>query len=313
MPAFSPKHSSILIIDDDINMIRMLNQILQGFGRILFATSGEMGLAVAKEQKPDLILLDVSMVPMDGYEVCRRLKNDDATSSSAIIFVTANVGMDSEIACLNAGAVDFICKPLNPPVVQARVRTHLRLKQDAAELESLAQHDALTGLYNRGYFDKAINLEFRRLQRHQLPLGIALIDIDHFKSYNDTYGHIAGDAALTAVAETLQQATKRPGELVARYGGEEFVALLPQVDEAILTQYGQMICEAVQALQLPHKASATAEFITISVGLCLGIPAMFSSAKELTEHADRALYLAKEQGRNQSQFLRDSQKQAIRL
>lgn len=313
MSAYLPQQSTILIIDDDIQLIRLLSQIVKDFGRVLFATSGEEGIAIAKEHKPDLILLDVGMASMDGYEVCRRIKEDEITSHIAIIFVTANSGMENEVACFDAGAVDFISKPLNPPVVQARVRTHLRLIRDSAALEMLAQHDALTGLYNRGYFDKAIEAEYKRLQRHQLPLGIALIDIDHFKNYNDTYGHIAGDAALKAVAEALQQATKRPGELVARYGGEEFVALLPQVDEAILTQYGQMICEAVLALRLPHKASATAEFITISVGLSLGVPAMFSSAKELTEHADRALYLAKEQGRNQSQFLRDSQKQAIRL
>lgn len=299
MPAYLPKQSSILIIDDDIYLIRILSEILSDFGRIFFASNGEMGIQVAREQKPDLILLDVTMVPIDGYEVCRRLKDDEATRNIAIIFVTANSGMESEIACLDAGAVDFISKPLNPPVVQARVRTHLRLIHDSAALEMLAQRDALTGLYNRRYFDKAIESEYRRLKRHQLPLGIALVDVDYFKNYNDTYGHIAGDAALKAVAEALQMATKRPGELVARYGGEEFVVLLPQVDEAALNQYGRMICEVVSALQIPHKASSCAELVTISVGLSIGIPQTNSSPKTCIERADRALYQAKENGRNQ--------------
>jgi len=304
MSAYSPKDSSILIIDDDINLIRLMSQMLKDFGRILFATNGEMGLHIAQEQKPDLILLDVEMAPMDGYEVCRRLKSDEATSASAIIFVTAKVGMESEIACLDAGAVDFICKPLNPLVVQARVRTHLRLKQNTAALESLAQHDSLTGLYNRRYFNAAIETEYRRLQRHQLPLGLALIDIDHFKKYNDTYGHIAGDAAICAVASALEQATKRPGELVARYGGEEFVVLLPQVDEAILKQYGQMICDKVRSLEIPHSSSDTLPWVSISVGLAFLIPDGKSLPEELTKQADQALYLAKASGRNQYQLFR---------
>lgn len=304
MSAYSPKDSSILIIDDDINLIRLMSQMLKDFGRILFATNGEMGLHIAQEQKPDLILLDVEMAPMDGYEVCRRLKSDEATSASAIIFVTAKVGMESEIACLDAGAVDFICKPLNPLVVQARVRTHLRLQQNTAALESLAQHDSLSGLYNRRYFNMAIEAEYRRLQRHQLPLGLAMVDIDHFKKYNDTYGHIAGDGAICAVAKALEHATKRPGEVVARYGGEEFVVLLPQVDAEILSQYGQMICDKVQALELPHATSDTSAWVSISVGLALVIPNSQSLPEDLIKQADQALYLAKQNGRNQYHLLR---------
>jgi diguanylate cyclase (GGDEF)-like protein len=298
MPAYSPKESTILIIDDDVILIRMLSHILKDFGQILFAVNGDHGLQIAAEHKPDLILLDVGMLPMDGYEVCRRLKNDDATSASAIIFVTANTGMDTEIACLNAGAVDFITKPLNPPVVQARVRTHLRLKHDSAALERLAQHDALTGLYNRRFFDKALETEYSRLQRHQLPLGIALVDIDCFKKYNDTYGHLAGDRALKAVAQAIEVATKRPGEFVARYGGEEFVVVLPQIDEQTLKQYGQMICEEIRALEIPHSSSEIYRHITISVGLVHAIPTIDSSPQALVDQADQALYRAKTLGRN---------------
>ncbi|GGX13556.1 GGDEF domain-containing response regulator [Undibacterium macrobrachii] len=302
MPAYSPNDSTILIIDDDVNLIRMLSHILKDFGRVLFAVDGEQGLEIAKKHKPDLILLDVGMLPLDGYEVCRRLKNDDATSKSAIIFVTANTGMDTEIACLDAGAVDFITKPLNPPVVQARVRTHLRLQHDSAALERLAQYDALTGLYNRRYFDKALEAEYNRLQRHQLPLGIALIDIDFFKKYNDTYGHLAGDAALKAVAHVIEAATKRPAEFVARYGGEEFVVVLPQTDEQTLKQYGQMICDEVLALKIPHDTSDIFQNITISVGLAHAIPTVDSSPQTLVDRADQALYRAKTLGRNRCEI-----------
>ena len=306
MPTYLSDQSSILIVDDDINSIRMLSHVLKDFGRILFATSGEKALEIAKDQKPDLILLDVEMSPMDGYEVCRALKHDDACNNCAIVFMTANVGMEVEIACLDAGAVDFIPKPFNPPVVQARVRTHLRLKHNSAVLESLAQHDAMTGLYNRGYFNQAIESEYRRLQRHQQPLGIALVDIDYFKNYNDSYGHIAGDVTLTAVAKALELATKRPGELVARYGGEEFVVLLPQVDKSILLQYGLMLCETVRALQIPHVASNCSHHITISVGLSLTTPSHDTSPSVLLEQADRALYQAKKNGRNRCQFFADA-------
>ena len=146
--------------------------------------------------------------------------------------------------------------------------------------------------------------QHRRLQRHQLPLGIALVDIDHFKKYNDHYGHIAGDGALSAVASALELATKRPGEMVARYGGEEFVVLLPQVNEAILTQYGQLICNAVQALQIPHGTSETSPWVTISVGLASLVPTSDSSPVGLLERADSALYLAKERGRNRYELFR---------
>jgi diguanylate cyclase (GGDEF)-like protein len=298
MPAYSPKESTILIIDDDVTLIRILSHILKDFGQILFAVNGDHGLQIAREHKPDLILLDVGMLPMDGYEVCRRLKNDDATSKSAIIFVTANTGMETEVACLNAGAVDFITKPLNPPVVQARVRTHLRLIQDSAALESQAQRDGLTGLYNRRYFDKAIAAEYSRLQRHQLPLGIAVIDIDYFKKYNDSYGHLAGDIALRAVAHAIEAATKRPGEFVARYGGEEFVVVLPQIDGHTLKQYGQMICEEIRALKIPHSTSEICQSISISAGLAHGIPTIDSSPQALVDQADQALYRAKSLGRN---------------
>nr|WP_315469566.1 diguanylate cyclase [uncultured Undibacterium sp.] len=311
MPVYSFKESTILIIDDDVNLIRMLSHILKDFGKILFAVNGDQGLQIAKEQKPDLILLDVGMQPMDGYEVCRCLKNDEATSKSAIIFVTANTGMDTEIACLNAGAVDFITKPLNPPVVQARVRTHLRLIHDSAALELLAQHDALTGLYNRRYFDKAIEAEYSRLQRHQLPLGIALVDIDYFKRYNDTYGHPAGDIALKAVAQAIEAVTKRPGEFVARYGGEEFVVVLPQINEQTLQQYGQMICESIRVLEIPHSTSEIYQYITISVGLAYAIPTIDSSPQSLLDHADQALYRAKTLNRNRFEiFSRQDQSQS---
>jgi diguanylate cyclase (GGDEF)-like protein len=298
MPAYSPKESTILIIDDDVNLIRILSQILKDFGQILFAVDGDHGLQIAREHNPDLILLDVGMLPMDGFEVCRRLKNDDRTSNSAIIFVTANTGMETEVACLNAGAVDFITKPLNPPVVQARVRTHLRLIHDSAALESQAQRDGLTGLYNRRYFDKAVTAEYSRLQRHQLPMAIVLIDIDYFKKYNDTYGHLAGDVALRAVAHAIEAATKRPGEFVARYGGEEFVVVLPQIDEQTLKQYGQMICHEIRALEIPHSTSEICQHITISAGLAHGIPTIDSSPQVLVDQADQALYRAKRLGRN---------------
>ncbi len=300
MLELSASQSIILIIDDNATTIRLLSNILKNQGKILFATDGESGIRLARERKPQLILLDVEMPSMDGFEVCRQLKAEFDTRDCAVIFITANTSVESEVACLDAGAVDFISKPLNPPVVTARVKTHLRLQHNAETLDRLAKRDGLTGLFNRRFFDQAIADEFSRMQRQALPLGIALIDIDSFKNYNDAYGHTAGDAVLKAVAETINAAAKRPGEIVARYGGEEFVAILPYLNSEEISPFGDLLCQKIRELKLPHDRSTCGDIVTISVGLASVIPSERVSVKYLIDLADKALYLAKENGRNRS-------------
>ncbi|WP_374337304.1 diguanylate cyclase domain-containing protein [Leeia sp.] len=290
----------ILIIDDSVTMQRLLGSLLKECGQIVCAISGAQGIDLARTLRPQLVLLDVEMPGMNGYEVCAALKADEVTRDSAIIFVTATNSMESEVAALEAGAVDFITKPINPPTALARVRTHIKLQQHALAMQYLAQRDGLTGIFNRRFFDAQLELEIARHRRQGLPLGLALIDIDHFKLYNDHYGHQLGDSCLQAVANCLANSTRRPGEVMARYGGEEFVALLPYCSAEDVLKYGTHLCAQVQQLQLPHAASTVCGEVTISVGVASVLPDATMLAAELVGKADAALYRAKSAGRNQA-------------
>jgi diguanylate cyclase (GGDEF)-like protein len=296
--------SLILIIDDNVPNIRLLATVLADKATILFATNGARGLQIAREKRPQLILLDLQMPDMNGYEVCRALKSDPVTQECVVIFVTGNTNSEAEVAGLEAGAVDYLTKPLNPPIVRARVQTQLTLKQHAEMLQQLASRDGLTGLYNRRYFDHQLNLEWRRHQRQELPLSLALIDVDHFKAYNDGYGHLEGDACLRQVAQVLAQCTRRPGEMVSRYGGEEFAVILPATAIEDGGRYGGWLCAQMRARQLPHAHSATAAHVTISVGVATVVPTPGVDANVLLSQADSALYKAKQLGRNQAAVYR---------
>lgn len=290
--------STILIIDDNVDTIRLLSSMISDQGRVIFATEGRNGIVLAKRELPQLILLDVEMSTMDGYEVCRLIRNDPAMDGTAIVFVTARSSTQDEIACLEAGAVDYITKPLNAPLVQARVRTHLRLQHALRTLSSHAKRDGLTGVYNRRYFDELSAVEFGRHKRHSSPLAIALIDVDNFKAYNDTHGHQNGDRCLVEVATAVSSSIKRPGEFVARYGGEEFVVVLPGVQTQALDDIGTLICSAVRKLEIPHGGMPARTNLTVSVGLSVVSGAEDDSLKALIGRADDALYAAKAAGRD---------------
>ena len=294
---------SILIIDDSVDTIRLLSGMLRDLGQISFATSGEAGLQLACQRPPDLILLDVEMSAMNGYETCRKLKSNPTTQHCAIIFVTANTTAESEVAALEAGAVDYIAKPLNPPVVRARVQTHLRLQLNSTALAKLASKDALTGLYNRRYFDSVAEKELQRHRRQKLPLGIAFIDIDCFKAYNDGYGHQQGDICLRQVANAIDFATRRPDEVVARFGGEEFIVILPYATAEDASAYGEWICRRVSELDIEHAFSHVASHVTISVGATSKVPEEGETMQKFVRAADEALYLAKSSGRNCSKLV----------
>jgi diguanylate cyclase (GGDEF)-like protein len=303
--------NTILVIDDNPDTIRLLSAMVRDQGRVLFATSGAAGVALARQQRPQLILLDVEMQGMDGFAVNEEIRRDPDLRSSAVIFVTAQSTPEAEIACLDAGAVDFIPKPLTAAVVQARVRTHLRLQSALAALDELANQDGLTGLYNRRYFDRQLATEFARHRRHQLPLGLALIDVDDFKLFNDRYGHQRGDSCLQEVAESLRDGARRPGELAARYGGEEFVVLLPNTTPEALARYGEWLCKRIAALGIAHAAASAAPHVTCSVGLCAVLPAEGDTAQAMLHAADMALYRAKRAGRNRAVLAGPEPEQAL--
>ncbi|MGJ9420256.1 diguanylate cyclase domain-containing protein [Massilia sp. CMS3.1] len=293
--------TTILLIDDDAAMIDYLSILLGDKGSLISALSGETGIALALRIRPDLILLDVSMDGIDGFEVCRRLKEDVSTRNIPILFVTAGDDEEVEVKALELGAADFIAKPLRPSIARARVDTQLALRRSTLMMEELANLDGLTALFNRRFFDGKLETEIARHRRQKQPLAVALIDVDHFKKYNDSLGHQRGDDCLKTIARTLGNCARRPGEVIARYGGEEFVILIPDcaIDDA--TRYGARLCQMINDLALPHPAAAA--HVTISVGIHSQVPDASATGRQFLERADRALYRAKANGRNQSMLV----------
>jgi diguanylate cyclase (GGDEF)-like protein len=289
---------TILLIDDQPDVIKFLSLLLASLGKVAFAKNGTAGIEKAHSLLPDLILLDIQMPGLDGFEVCRQLKASRATASIPILFVTSGNDEMIEVAALEAGAVDFIAKPLRPQIVRARVAAHLALRRQTVNMQKLVDLDSLTRIHNRRYFDGMLDVETSRHRRHGASLTLAMIDVDHFKRFNDALGHQAGDDCLCAVARALKSATRRPGETLARYGGEEFVSILPGSNESDANRYGAWIIEKVNALKIPHPDSPTSKFVTISVGLIACVPTEHMQPRDLLSAADNALYEAKRASRN---------------
>ena len=288
----------ILLVDDAPTNIQVLNETLKDDYRLFFATNGRDALRLVSESPPDLIILDVIMPDMDGYEVCRALKANAALQDIPIIFITAMRQQEDEVVGLELGAVDYITKPFNPAIVRLRVRNHIELKRQRDFLARLSNLDGLTGIPNRRALDAKLDREWRRCQRSGKPLSLLMADIDHFKSYNDTYGHLTGDDCLKEVGTTLQEALERPGDLLARYGGEEFVALLPETDAAGASRVAGRMLQAVNALGLPHAGARETGQVTVSIGVATVQPMRTGASTNLLLAADSALYQAKQQGRN---------------
>ncbi len=320
----------LLIVDDDPASLRLLNAILEGVAKIHFATSGEEALRQVARHEPDLILLDVDMPGLGGHATCAALKADPASAELPVIFVTSCADTASETQALALGAVDFIHKPVNAPVVLARVKTHLALKQKSDQLRRLTMMDALTGIANRRAFDDSLHLEWQRVLRRGEPISLLMIDIDYFKRYNDAYGHPAGDACLRQVAIAIADTAKRAGDLAARYGGEEFAVILPHTGKQDACTITERICACVRTLAIAHPDSPVAPHVTISVGVasmtatgaadclaeagseqgaaqnsapdsstsCVLIAPECAAPETLVVLADRALYTAKHQGRD---------------
>lgn len=296
---------SILLVDDDPGTIQVLYRALCRFGDIRFSTSAAEGLQMARDLLPDLILLDFEMPDLSGVEVCRQLKADPRTAEIAVMFVTSHQETDIEVEAFQVGAVDFISKPVRPVVVQARVETQLRLKTLADALRQAALKDGLTGLANRAAFDAQLAWEWRRTSRSAAPLSLLLVDVDHFKRYNDAHGHLAGDAALRSVSGHLQAVARRGCDLAARYGGEEFVVLLPETDAQAALQLAERLRADIADMIIRPEASAAPSRVTVSVGVATFDPrTALTSAEEvyspttLVAAADRGLYAAKAAGRN---------------
>ena len=290
----------ILIADDEPTNLDILVDIFEENYEISIAVNGEQALDLARTALPDLILLDVMMPVLNGYEVCAELKQDAATADIPVIFITGLSEDQAETQGLDVGAVDYVTKPINPKIIQKRVTNHIELKKARDRLKQLSVTDGLTGLANRRCFDQVLDLEGRRLRRAGSSyLSLILIDVDHFKKYNDAYGHIAGDRCLRAVSGVIQRTVNRAADLAARYGGEEFACILPATPLAGAVEVAERIRNGVIALNIPHETSTTADVVTISVGV-----AMVRAGEDtgditsVVAAADAMLYRAKIAGRN---------------
>ncbi|MGM0691669.1 MAG: diguanylate cyclase [Pseudomonadota bacterium] len=290
----------ILIVDDEPTNLQALGNVLKDDYRVQVAPNGEKALDLARrEPQPDLILLDVQMPDINGYDVCRQLKQQTGTQAIPIIFVTALDSVGDEEEGFRLGAVDYISKPFHPTIVHARVRTHVSLKKKTDMLERIALKDGLTEIPNRRAFEEHYECECRRAKRNEHSLAVIMLDIDEFKAFNDNYGHGVGDKCLRNVAEAIQESIARPADLVARYGGEEFVVLLPETDATGAAKVAERIRARVESLGIPHAYATSTDVVTISLGVAGSSCNTEQDTKEtLLKRADEALYRSKARGRN---------------
>jgi len=294
--------ATILIVDDMSTNLMMLSDILKDDYNIKISKTGEKAIELCKNLDIDLVLLDIEMPLMNGYEVCKNLKNYEKTKNIPIIFVSAKNSEEDEEYGLNLGAIDYISKPFSKVIIKARVKNQIKLKQKTELLEKLSNYDGLTNIKNRRYFDERLNQVYKDSKIKNTNLALMMIDIDFFKPYNDNYGHGKGDEALKIVAKTLENSIlntlNRPNDLVARYGGEEFVVLLSNIDLKELEEISNRVVKAIRDANIEHKFSKVASYLTISLGAVLYKSSNDLSIASIMKSADEALYEVKQKSRD---------------
>lgn len=288
----------VLIVDDIYFNAKFIEDILKDDYLVVIVTSGKECLEYIKHKKVDIILLDVVMPEMDGYEVCRRVKADPVTKKIPVVFLSVKGEIEDETKGLELGAIDYIIKPACTSIIKARIKNHLELKKYNDFLEKLSFIDELTGLFNRRYLDKVLKKEWRYALRTGEILSMLLIDIDFFKGYNDCYGHLEGDKCLEKVATVLKNSVLRSRDVVTRYGGEEFIIILPATPQAGAIKVAKRLQEQLALLKVEHQGSEVSDYVTLSIGTASVDSRDFINEKGIIEMADFALYQAKKQGRN---------------
>ncbi len=285
----------LLVIDDSQLIHKLLKHNLKVENvHILSAKNGEEGLRMARDIQPTLILLDLNMPGMDGFEVLRALKDDPATLPISVIVISGSDETEDKVTGLDLGAVDYVCKPVEAAELRARVRSALRIAELMAMLEQRAQIDGLTGLWNRKYFDDRLADELSAKQRAGRDLSLALCDLDNFKSLNDTYGHAAGDAVLQSFAKILGKSLRR-SDIACRYGGEEFGLILPDTKASAASIVLERVRVDLEETAWPRHPERN---VTASFGVCDMVAGGSLEPLAWIETADKALYVAKSGGRN---------------
>ncbi|MEX0911945.1 MAG: diguanylate cyclase [Gemmatimonadota bacterium] len=300
----------ILVVDDHPDNVEIIDARLSSRGYVIeSASDGEEALARVREDPPHLILLDVMMPLMDGFEVSRRIKQDSSLPFIPIILVTARGETQDKVEGLDAGADDYLTKPINFPELEARVRSMLRIKKLQDELDSknrqleevnlqlreLSITDGLTGLFNHRHVHELLHEEHGRCRRGGGPMAVTMLDLDRFKELNDTHGHPTGDIVLAETARILRESA-REIDMIGRYGGEEFIAILPNAEEDAALHFAERVRAAVEGYV--YRDGDKEVRMTVSGGVASGASEQLKEPEELIRLADRALYEAKDSGRN---------------
>ncbi|WP_226936727.1 diguanylate cyclase [Pseudogemmobacter faecipullorum] len=297
LPDTRPK-ATILIVDDEISNIEIMNEALGDEYEICFATSGEQALEQMHVTMPDLVLLDVVMQGMQGFEVCEKLKQDPLLADVPVIFITGLNDTDDEVRGLSIGAIDYVTKPIHPLILRNRVRNHIELKQLRDHLTEMAVTDALTGLHNRRKLDSLLKKNVQDLLPDEGWLSLIMLDLDFFKQYNDAYGHMSGDNCLKMVGAALNRAVVRVAGHSARYGGEEFCCILPNCPPGQAGAVAVEIRYQLQQMRIPHERSDVSPYVTISIGVASARVRAGMTPSDWVRFADAQLSLAKAEGRD---------------
>lgn len=298
----------ILIVDDSLLQAAQLQSILEDRYEITAVHTAAEGLAQATAGDYSLILLDVIMPDMDGFDLLKRLQEELITQHIPVILITSLTAIEHEQRGLTLGAVDYIVKPFHPLIVRARVNTHIKLYQYRRQVEEQSMTDQLTGVANRRRHDTYSLLKWQEATRLGVPFSICMFDIDKFKVYNDTFGHPAGDMVIASVAKTAASHLRRNTDFFARYGGEEFVAFMVGDDADKAFTHLKSIRKAVEDLHIPHSPEVS-QWVTISIGGVTVLPTAGSSYDTYLKIADTMLYDAKRFGRNQVVWADEGMKQ----
>lgn len=303
----------VLIVDDSPTIRAALRSLVEKMGHtVIEAEDGSKGLTIYGRDRPDLVLIDVVMPVMDGYEAARQMRQSLPDEWIPIIFLSSKEADQDLDRAIEAGGDDYLVKPVSFVVLNAKIRALQRIESTRSklleisrelaaanrELESLSRQDGLTGIANRRYFDAYLLTEVKRASRERQPLSLILADVDHFKAYNDCYGHQAGDDCLRQVASTLKAVGRRPADLAARYGGEEFAIVLPATAMEGAVDVAKSLARAIEGMSIPHVRSGVIPTISLSQGIASLIPAQDTTPESVIQLADQALYQAKQQGRN---------------
>lgn len=293
------KKPTILVVDDMTTTLLLIHDLLKDTYEVKIAKSGTKALEILESPNDiDLILLDIEMPDINGYDVCKRIKNNETIKNIPIIFITGRTSQEDEEYGLNLGAIDYITKPFNKAIVKLRIKNYLNLKIKNDMLEKLSMYDGLTNIRNRRFFDETFEKTFNEIKRDKKSLAVLMIDIDFFKPYNDNYGHGQGDETLRKVAKALEKTIKRASDFVARYGGEEFVILLKDINKDGVEAVANNLLNAIRELKITHEFSKIENYVTISIGASFYNSNSDVTKLELLLKADETLYNVKNSGRN---------------